>query len=109
MNPDTPSRRQTQIAETLGHLAGEFFARESNGESLITVTRADISPDLANATIFISVLPESAEEKALAFAKRERSALRDYVKSKVRFSGIPTFEVRIDLGEKNRQRVTELL
>lgn len=109
MNPDAPTKRQNQVAEALAHLSGEFFSRESSGESLITVTRADISPDLKNVTIFISVLPESAEEKALAFAKRERSALRDYVKSKVSFSSIPTFDVEIDYGEKNRQRITALL
>ncbi len=109
MNPEAPSRRQTQIAEALAHLAGEFFARESNRESLITVTRADISADLANATVYISVLPESAEEKALSFAKRERSAMRDYVKKHVAFSTIPTIDVVIDFGEKNRQRITELL
>lgn len=109
MNNHEPSRRQTQIAETLAHLAGEFFSRESNRESLITVTHADVSPDLHNAKIYISVLPESAEEKALAFAKRERSALRDYVKSKVSFSTIPTFDVEIDYGEKNRQRISSLV
>lgn len=102
---EAPSRRQTQLAETYAHLAGVFFARESNSESLITVTRADISPDLKNATIYLSVLPESAEEKALHFAKRERSALRDFIKSKTVVNQIPTFEVVIDYGEKNRQRV----
>lgn len=109
MNTNEPSRRQTKISEQFAHLAGEFFARESNRESLITVTRADVSADLHNATIFISVLPESAEDKALAFAKRERTALRDFVKRKVAFSTIPTFEVQIDYGEKNRQRVSTLV
>ncbi len=104
---ENPSRRQTQLAETFAHLAGIFFARESNRESLITVTRADVAADLKNATIYISVLPESAEEKAILFAKRERSALRDYVKSKVATGSIPTFDVVIDYGEKNRQRVDE--
>ncbi len=109
MNTEAPSRRQTQIAERIAQLSGEFFARESNRESLITVTRADIAADLKNATVYISVLPKSAEEKALAFAKRERSALRDYVKKKVTFSTIPTIEVRIDVGEKNRQQVSKFV
>lgn len=109
MTSDAPSKRQVQIAEAIAHIAGEFFSREANRDSLITVTRADISPDLANATIFISVLPESAEEKALSFAKRSRSDMRDYLKKKVSFSTIPTLDVQIDYGEKNRQRITALL
>ncbi len=108
MNNAPRSRRQIQISETIAHLAGEFFSHEASRESLITVTHADVSPDLANATIFLSVLPASAEEKALAFAKRERSALREYVKGKVVFNPIPTLEVEIDYGEKNRQRIDDL-
>ena len=46
------SKRQTQIAEMMAHRAGDFFARESNRESLITVTRADVSPDLKNVKIY---------------------------------------------------------
>ena len=109
MNTEAPSRRQTQIAERIAQLSGEFFSHESNRESLITVTRSDISADLKNATVYISVLPQSAEKKALAFAKRERSALRNFVKKKVTFSTIPTIEVVIDIGEKNRQQVSRFV
>lgn len=109
MTFDAPSKRQVQIAEAVAHIAGEFFSREANRDSLITVTRADISPDLANATIYISVLPESAEAKALSFAKRARSDMREFLKKKVSFSTIPTLDVEIDFGEKNRQRITQAL
>ena len=51
------SKRQIQVAEIIAHAAADYFARESNYESLITVTRADVSPDLKNAMIFLSVLP----------------------------------------------------
>ena len=100
------SLRQTQIAEALAHHAAMFFTRESNGTSLITVTRADVSPDLKNATVYISVLPESAEQKALEFAKRNRTELKAFVHEQ----GIgrpPFIEVVIDYGEKNRQAVDE--
>ena len=72
------SIRQIQIAEALAHHAAMFFTRESNGTSLITVTRADVSPDLKNATVYISVLPESAEQKALEFAKRNRTRSEEH-------------------------------
>ena len=75
------SRRQIQISETLAHLAADFFARESNRQSLVTVTRADVSPDLKNVTIFFTVLPESYEATVLNFAKRNRTEFRQYVKS----------------------------
>jgi ribosome-binding factor A len=98
----------TQLTEAIAHHAADFLVRESSHQSLITVTRAELSPDLKEATIFLSVLPESAERTALAFAKRERSAFRDYVKAKSAMQHIPTFDFELDLGEKNRRRIDDL-
>ncbi|NBV76780.1 ribosome-binding factor A [bacterium] len=100
------NHRRIQIAEALAHYAAEFFVRESNGTSLITVTRADVSPDLKNSTIYISVMPESAEQDALAFAKRNRTELKAFI-HKAGIGRPPFIEVVIDYGEKNRQAVDE--
>lgn len=100
--------RHTQASEALAHLAGQFFAREANPTPLITVTKALLSPDLKQATILLSVLPQSGEELALAFAKRQRSAFRDYLKANARLHPLPFIDFEIDYGEKNRQRVDEL-
>lgn len=102
------TKRQMQVSEIIAHAAADYFARESNYESLITITRADISPDLKNALIFLSVLPKSAEESVLEFAKRSRSDFRDYIKSKSRLKFLPTFDFEIDYGEKNRQLIDDL-
>lgn len=90
-------------------LAAEFFVRENNGTSLITVTRADVSPDFRNATIYFTVLPENKEAEALGFAKRKRSDLRDMLKNQLDTKYIPFVDVEIDAGEKNRQKIDELL
>ena len=102
------SKKEEQTKEMLMHLAGEYLTREAGLQSLITVTRSEISPDLKNITIFISVFPESADEPALAFCKRERSNFRDYVKEKSAFQFPPTIDFELDIGEKNRQRIDEL-
>lgn len=99
------SRRQLQVSEMLTHMAAEFFARESNSQSLITVTHADIAPDFKNATVFISVLPESYEEQVLHFARRQRPEFREYLKKHARLKALPFVEFEIDYGEKNRQRI----
>jgi len=102
------SRRQIQVAEILAHLAADFFARESNGQSLVTVTRADVSPDLKNVLIFLSVLPEKFEDNVLQFAKRSRTDFREYVRKHAAMKFLPTFDFQIDYGEKNRQRIDDL-
>ncbi len=102
------SKRETQVAETIAHAAAEFFARESNRNSLITVTRAELSPDMKRALIFFSVLPESEQEAALAFAKRQRSEFRSFLHERSRIGVRPIIDFEIDYGEKNRQRIDEL-
>src|SRR3990167_8008694 len=102
------SKRQIQVTEIIAHAAADYFARESNYKSLITVTRADISPDLKNAIIFLSVLPESEEQHVLHFAKRSRTDFRDFIKEKSRLKFLPNFDFEIDYGEKNRQLIDDL-
>ena len=102
------SKRQTQVSQTIAERAADFFARESNRQSLITVTHADISPDLKNVTIFLSVMPESAEATALDFAKRNRTDFREYLKSHAQLKFLPHVDFELDYGEKNRQRIDDL-
>lgn len=103
------SQRQLQVEQQVLGIAQDFFQRESSGASLITVTRAEISRDMKNGTIFITVLPENKEEAAINFAKRMRSELRHYVMKRLPVKVIPFFETEIDYGEKNRLHVDELL
>ena len=103
------SQRQLQIEQQVLGITQDFFQRESSGASMITVTRTDISRDMKNGTIFITVLPESKEEAAINFAKRMRSDLRHFVMKRLPVKVIPFFEIEIDYGEKNRLHIDELL
>ena len=106
------SRREIQVSESIAHMAADFFARESppaaESRFLITITRAEISPDLKNITVFFSVLPQSFEGSALVFAKRNRTDFREYVKKHTLMKRVPTIDFEIDYGEKNRQRIDDL-
>ncbi len=94
--------------EALRETAALFLSREANRNSLITVTRAHLSEDRKRGTIFITVLPESAEEAAVAFANRNRFEFGAFFEKHIRGMRIPHVEFVIDRGEKNRQRLDEL-
>jgi ribosome-binding factor A len=64
---------------------------------------------MKRATIFITVMPESKEKEALEFAKRKRAELRDFLKKNIEIKIIPFIDIEIDRGEKNRQKIDELL
>lgn len=104
-----PSQRQIKVATLLKEIAQDFFQRESSGLSLITVTRAEVSPDLRNATFLITVFPENKEDAALDFARRQRSDLRRKIMKTMQTKVIPHVEIDIDYGEKNRQHIDEIL
>jgi ribosome-binding factor A len=100
--------RGERIQEAVRVAAAEFLAKEAGPQSLITVTRVALSSDARQATIFITVLPETAEDVALAFAQRNRRELGEFFRTRVRGAFPPHFEFILDRGEKNRQRLDEL-
>jgi len=100
--------RKDLMAREIARAAGMFIARESNQQSLITVIHVDVSPDFTNAIIYVSVLPESSENAALDFLKRQRGDFRSWVAKELRFKRVPTFDFALDIGEKNRQQVQNL-
>jgi len=100
--------RQDKMRAFLRATAAAFFTREAGPHSLITVTDATISPDFKYGTIYLTVFPTSEEERAIEFAKRKRSDLREYLKNHAKLRSLPVLEIKLDEGERNRQRIDEL-
>ena len=101
--------RNEKIANSIKEFAATFLGRENNKTSLLTVTGATVSPDLKRATIFITVFPASKENEMLHFIQRRLGELRETLKKNMVIKTIPFLEVKIDEGEKNRQKIDELL
>ena len=101
--------RNEKVANYIKELTASFLGRENNQTSLITVTACTTSRDLKRVTIYITVLPEDKEEEALLFARRKRSEIRENLKKVLQIKNIPFIEIEIDQGEKNRQKIDELL
>ena len=104
-NSDT---RKEKIREALRTAAAEFLAREAGRQSLVTVTEARISSDGRKGRVYITVLPESSEQSAVAFANRNRPEFSRFFKKKVRGISPLHIEFVIDEGEKSRQRLDDL-
>lgn len=90
------SLRTEKVCKLIKGLAAEFLSRESDRTSVITVTRADVSSDFQNATIYFTVYPKESEKAALQFAKRRRSEFKKYAKEKIKMKRIPFFDFEID-------------
>jgi len=101
--------KKGRIQEILKGLAADFLQSQSTGKSLITITDCHITDNMRSAKIFFTIFPPEHEAEALDFVKRQRQNFRNYVKSHGRLRFIPFIDFEIDKGEKNRQRIDELL
>jgi ribosome-binding factor A len=88
--------RREHLTEYIKNYAGDFFARNGSGTSLITVTNVWVSEDNKHADIFISVIPESKNDAALNFAKRQRTELQKYIFTKIKLSHLPFLDIILD-------------
>lgn len=105
----TNPNRNEKIAQMIKEYSAKFLGAENNRTSLITVTSSSTSSDGKRSIIFITVLPDNKEQEALNFAKRKRKELREYLKKNIKTKIIPFIDIQIDKGEKNRQKIDELL
>ncbi|MCX8513520.1 MAG: ribosome-binding factor A [Candidatus Pacebacteria bacterium] len=97
------TERQLKVEQELLKITQDFFQREADRSSMITVTAADINPSFKNATIKISVFPENKRERALIFAQRMAGELRTDIKRRLPIRTIPFVDIVIDQGEIQRQ------
>jgi ribosome-binding factor A len=105
--------RDSRIREIIHDLAARFLLENSNNSSLLTVTDVRLSGKGKYATVLFTVFPPGKdgelEKTALEFAKRKRGEFKQYVIEKSSMGQVPHMDFEIDFGEKNRQKVDELL
>lgn len=101
--------RNEKIKQNIKELSAVFIEKEASPTSLITLTRVELSSDSKRATLMISVMPKEKEQAAYGFIKRNLGELREHLKKHLRINPLPFLDVKIDLGEKNRQKIDELL
>ena len=101
--------RGEKIANHIRELAALYIEKEAGPTSLITVTRVLLSPDNKKAKIMVSVMPQEKEQAAYGFLKRNLGEMRKQIKQGLNINPIPFLDVEIDEGEKNRQKIDELL
>lgn len=96
-------------SEILKQAIGELIEQESNKTSMISITQVLLSSDAKYATVYVSIFPTSSEDSALNFLKRLRPEMKSRAKKVLKSNLIPFIDVTIDQGEKNRQKIEELI
>jgi len=101
--------RQVKVAEMLSHEVAKYVATEANTDPMITITRANVSPDLRNATIYFTTIPDDREQDALVFLKRNGREIRRVIMKRAHIKIIPHLDFEVDYGERHRQHIDEIV
>jgi ribosome-binding factor A len=102
-------QRQNNLAKELIKVANEFLSDISNRTSLITITHADVAPNMRRATIYVSIFPDEKEQEAFVFLERQTRNFYTFMKSRIKIKFLPQVNFALDIGEKNRQRIDQLV
>lgn len=80
------------------------------GASIISIVRVDVSPDLENATVYVSVLGDEAEQNAaLQALGRAGPFLRRTLKQRISIRKVPTLHFTLDHTIEDGARMLELM
>jgi ribosome-binding factor A len=115
MNSEDPfSTRQSKVARLLQKELGDYFQREAGflaPGKLITVTVVRVSPDLSYAKVFLSIFPNTDQDKVIQkiidTTKTVRLELGRKIRNQVRI--IPDLTFQIDDSMDYFEKIDSLL
>src|SRR5699024_9233321 len=101
-------RVEAVLQRDLGHILQKNYQLTG---TFLTVTRIDISPDLMNASVFISVFaPGHDEDSIFEHLQNNNAAIRQTLASKIRnqVRRIPELHFKMDKSARHAQDIEKL-
>ncbi len=102
------TQRTDQVASTLQRATQDILSRglaDPRVQGIVTVTRVDVSADLANATLFCTIIPRKHEEISMHGLNAASRWIRRQVADKVKFRRMPKFSFKTDQQLLRQQEV----
>ena|SRR3989344_7017670 len=105
------SHRTEQVASLLEHHISEILLREIEPPQgcLITVMRAEVTPDLKHAKIFVSILPENKTGSALEILRKKTRDVQHLLNQRLTMKFSPLITWELDLTTRKYAAIDEAL
>ena len=108
-----PSQRQLRVGEDLRHHLSAILARQEThipelDQVSITISEVSVSPDLANARIYVMTLGGIDIDKVLPALNQAAPLLRHHLASKVHLRRLPVLKFFADESYDTADRITRL-
>lgn len=104
------SHRIEQINELIQHELSDILSREAFFDNyMVTITKVDCSPDLNQAKISISVLPDKFFGSALKKIRQQTGLFSKILGKKIKLRKIPRINWVADTTEKEAAEIEKIL
>jgi ribosome-binding factor A len=109
-----PTQRQLRVGEELRHALVRILARGELRDpelagSQVTVTGVDVSPDLRNATAYVTPFGSGAAEALTAALNRAAGYVRAQLAHEVKLRYAPGIHFEVDRSFEHASRIDRLL
>lgn len=105
------SRRLQKVNELLKQEVGNLISKELDfsRDIMITVTRADVSPDLRIVRMGVSIMPFLKAEKILKILNSQVFNIQKSLNQKLNMKLVPKIRFELDKSEEQTSRIEQLL
>jgi ribosome-binding factor A len=104
--------RQKKVAESIRKTVADIFLRDLNDPRirLATVNRVEISADLQNAKVFVSIVGEAGEQRTVFRGIESATGfIRKTLAGRVKLRVVPTLHFVLDHSIEKAMEVTQLI
>lgn len=104
--------RKQQVESVLKRAISQVLARQISDpriSGMVSVTHVDVSPDLHEAFVYVSVLPERHEKRTLYGLRHAAGYIQSLVIRSVKMRQVPNLEFRLDSSLKKQAEVLDAI
>ena len=106
------TQKQLQVAEQIKRKLADIFLREDifkSGDFKVTISEADISPDLKNAKVFVNIFGEVNSSSLLAELNKNSYYFQKKVGNYLKLRNIPKINFILDESLKNAHAISKAI
>jgi ribosome-binding factor A len=106
------SHRLAQIESTLQRAIADVLQRDladPRVEGLISITKLKVSPDLSQAYVNVSILPEEKQARVVQGLQHAAGHIQRLTRKRVALKAVPRLEFRLDEGLKRQATVEQAI
>ena len=105
------SKRTEQVSANLQRLLGEIINRdiELPEDHLVTITRVEVTADLQNAKVFVSVLPFDSADEIIRLLQNKQGRIQKELHSQLTMKFSPKLSFLFDQQEEKAAEIERLI